>query len=299
MENNQVIAFTGGIIDRADARRNDGTWLEEQRHSRDLRVLALADLKPLLRGGALCWLAPDDIPQDAWAARPAVLLGLIDGEPRFALDLSGLSLPAGRGDYVDLRAAAGLLPPDELALAGLARSLVDWHARHRFCAVCGGPTAVRRGGAHRQCITETCAAEHFPRVDPVAIMLVARGDFCLMGRQSRFPPGMFSALAGFIEAGESIEEAVRREIMEEAGVVVGAVRYIASQPWPFPSSLMIGCLAEALSEELIPDSDELEELRWFSREEVRQALCGKAKDFFVPPPIAIAHHLLKAWAEGG
>ena len=293
-----MIAFTGARIDRADARRNDGAWLEEQRQSRDLRVLALAELKPLLAGGALSWLVPDDIPEDAWAARPAVLLGLVDGAPRFALDLTGVSLPSGRGDYVDLRTAAGLLSADELALAGLARALIDWHARHRFCAACGGPTVLRRGGAHRQCLTEACTAEHFPRVDPVAIMLATRGDHCLMGRQTRFPPGMFSALAGFIEAGESIEEAVRREVMEEAGVVVGAVRYIASQPWPFPSSLMIGCLTEALSEELVPDSDELEELRWFSREDVRQALRGEAKDFFVPPPIAIAHHLLKAWVEG-
>jgi NAD+ diphosphatase len=183
-----------------------------------------------------------------------------------------------------------------------ARSQVDWHRRHRFCSVCGTRTEQKKGGHVRRC--EDCGAEHFPRTDPVAIMLVTDGDRCLLGQSAGrlARTGMYSALAGFIDQGESIEEAVRREVMEEAGVQVGPVRYHSSQPWPFPSSLMIGCHGRAESTEINMDTEEMHDVRWFDLETVRAALSGErsgeSKDLRLPGPIAIAHHLIKAWAAG-
>ncbi len=188
-----------------------------------------------------------------------------------------------------------MLSPEEAALYGGARSLVDWHARHRFCAVCGSPTELFRGGWGRRCAS--CGAEHFPRVDPVVIMLAEYEGRVLLGRQPGFPPGFFSALAGFVEPGESLEEAVARELFEEAGIAVSDVSYVASQPWPFPSSLMIGCRAVARDAALTIDTTELEAAMWVDRAEVRAALAGDmGASFMAPPPLAIARYLLEDWA---
>ena len=179
-----------------------------------------------------------------------------------------------------------------------AKALMHWHARHRFCSNCGAPTEVAVAGWRRDC--PVCKAMHFPRTDPVVIMLAVDGDACLLGRQPRFPKGMYSALAGFVEPGETIEAAVRREIREEAGVACGAVQYFASQPWPFPASLMIGCFAEAESRSLEVDRVELEDARWFSRDEAIALLERRHPDgLTAPTPMAIAHHLLKRWAYEG
>ena len=201
---------------------------------------------------------------------------------------------------LDLRSLAvqGLLAPPLLGLMAQAKSLLHWPSRHRFCAQCGGLTELAAAGWKRIC--PACSAQHFPRTDPVAIMLVVDGEHCLLGRQARFNPGMYSALAGFIEPGETIEAAVRREIFEEAGVRVGAVAYHASQPWPFPATLMIGCFGQALSRELVVDHSELEDARWFTRSEVQAMFAGRHPQAFVTPaPIAIAWHLLRTFAEGG
>ncbi|MFN7158147.1 MAG: NAD(+) diphosphatase, partial [Erythrobacter cryptus] len=190
-----------------------------------------------------------------------------------------------------------LAPPD-LAIYGAARSLVDWHARHRFCARCGAPTRLAKGGWQRHCAA--CGADHFPRTDPVTIMLVEHEDKLLLGRQPRFPPKMYSALAGFVEPGETIEEAVVREIREEAGVAVRDVRYIASQPWPFPSQLMIGCTSVADDPTLAIDTTELEDARWFTRAELEAArAAGEAGTelLYFPRPFAIAHHLICWWLD--
>lgn len=295
--------FTGNPLDRASERRGDHGWLAARLAAPDSRYLCLYQTRPLVAasGDALVWLSAEQIA--GRAAAPPVLLGL-DGTGRahFAVDLSkgpesAATALAGPGQFDDLRRFMAGLSADDAAIAAQAKAIVDWHGRHGFCAVCGAPTAPRQAGWSRHC--DACGADHFPRTDPVVIMLVTRGEFCLLGRQARFPYRFFSALAGFVEPGETIEEAVRREIHEEAGVTVGAVAYHACQPWPFPSSLMIGCFAEALSEAIVIDPAELEEARWVSRAEVRLALDNDpAAGFTLPPAVAIAYHLARAWCDG-
>ena len=200
----------------------------------------------------------------------------------------------------DLRSVAlkRLVPAEEVGPLGEAKAILDWHSRHRFCANCGGPALMVSGGWRRECAQ--CGALHFPRTDPVVIMLAVRGDKCLLARQARFAPKMYSCIAGFLEPGETLEDAVRRETWEEAGLRTGAVRYIASQPWPFPSSLMIGCIAEALNDDIVLDGTELEDGRWFSREEALSMIDGQHPDGLTcPQHIAIASTILKAWAIDG
>lgn len=227
-----------------------------------------------------------------------VLLGHCADGPRLAALVDPETELPQTLKAIDLRSLAiqGAVPAEDLGAIAQARAMLNWHATNLFCARCGAATAMRGGGVRRQCTG--CGAQAFPRVDPVAIMLAVDGERCVLGRQRRFAPGMYSALAGFIEPGETIEDAVRREVREEAGIEVGRVAYLSSQPWPFPSSLMIGCHCEALTAELAPDLDELEDCRWFAREEVRLMLAGRHPDgLAAPPPIAIAHRLLRAFAE--
>jgi NAD+ diphosphatase len=238
-----------------------------------------------------------------------VLLGRRGEAPLFATllrpetavrtEATGLLAIPGREDLaiLDLRglAAKAALERPVIAMMAQAKSLLFWHDRHRFCSSCGAPSAMASAGWKRECAA--CGAQHFPRTDPVVIMLATRGDRCLLGRQARFAPGMYSALAGFLEPGETIEEAVRREVMEEAGVRVGRVTYLASQPWPFPATLMIGCLVEALGDEITVDYSELEDARWFTRAEVQEMLGGAHENGLgAPQPIAIARSLMRAWA---
>ena len=237
-------------------------------------------------------------------AHETVFLGIQDLSAVFGIEIdAALAEPLGtRPDLLitDARSIAvqALVSPDEIGILAEAKALLHWHRRHRCCSVCGTPTSARGGGWKRVCAS--CAAEHFPRTDPVVIMLTVLGDRCVLGRQSRFPPGMYSCLAGFLEPGETIEAAVRRETSEEAGVRTGRVRYLASQPWPFPASLMIGCLAEALNDDLTVDGEELEHARWFTRDEVRLMIEGKHPEgLLAPQPMAIANAILRAWALDG
>ncbi len=300
------IAFSGSPLDRAVRQRRDTRWIEARLSAAETRFLPLWQLRPLVKLG--------DAPGLAWARREffedldplpePVLLGTDAGVAHFAVDVSAAEKPedafgiADVADFEELRAAVSRLPLAHAAIAAQARSLVDWHARHRHCAACGGDTATVEGGAHRRCID--CAAEHFPRTDPVAIALVTRGSRCLLGRSHGWPPSLYSALAGFVETGETLEEAVRREVREESGVAVGSVRYLASQPWPFPSSLMLGCLAEAESgsETLDVDRVELEDARWFERDTVRAALEGARAELVVPPAFSMAQRLIRTWIDG-
>jgi len=238
-----------------------------------------------LDGSRLLLAAPTD---------NAVFLGVAGDTPLFADDVSG-SEPE-RGRPAGLREAATELPPDEAALAGYAGSLLAWHRRHRFCANCGAPTEMRDAGHERQC--PSCDAHHFPRTDPVVIVRVTDAqDRLLLGRQARWPQGRFSLLAGYVEPGETLEEAVRREVVEESGVELGEVSYIASQPWPFPSSLMLGFHAHAERGEPRPDGDELEQVRWFGRDEVAAAAEGRGS-IRLSPPYSIARRLIDGWLNG-
>ena len=295
------IPFCGSPLDREALRRRERGWVDSLREDEASRYLPIWRGQPLMKRepSALAWAKSDFF--DDLETPEAVLLGTDEGVGHFAVDVSSVEKPEdsfGLGDvavFGDLRAAVAQLPVADAAIAAQARTMVDWHGRHQHCAVCGGGTRAVQGGAHRVCFE--CQAEHFPRTDPVAIAVVVQGDQCLLGRGPGWPAGMFSALAGFVEAGESLEEAVRREVHEEAGVRVGEVRYLHSQPWPFPSSLMLGCVAEATTTELQVDEAELAEARWFSKQALKDAIEGKPSDVGVPPPFAIAHHLIRYWVD--
>jgi len=291
-----AVAFSGSKMDRADHVRADPERLA-QFMVPAAKLLRLDGLDPLLDAqGRLQWDRLDSAPEGV----ELVFLGLMDGYGCFAaVPEKGNDLPA----YLQRPAwnQISLMGDADLSIYGGARSLVDWHARHRFCAVCGRPSTPAKAGWQRNCSDPGCGAQHFPRTDPVVIMLVEHGDRLLLGRGTHYPPRRYSALAGFVEPGESIEEAVAREVLEEAGVRVRDVTYLSSQPWPFPSQLMIGCHARAEGDALQVDYSELEDARWFTRAEVAEAIerPDDAAAFLPPPPMAIAHHLLRTWLERG
>ena len=302
---NRHMVFSGSPLDRAGTQRRDRAWLNEQIEAEESRFLPFWRLKVLAKTGAtreLGW-ARSDMRENIAPGSEVVLLGLRDGVAHFALDVSGLEKPeaalglTGVARFEEVRAMATELSGEDCAIVAQGRAQIDWHARHRFCAVCGAKTTAGQGGLVREC--DECDAEHFPRTDPVVIMVVSNGDTCLLGRQAGWPADMYSALAGFVDQGETIEEAVRREVMEETGVRAGRVGYHASQPWPFPSSLMIGCLAEAETSEITVDTAELQEAHWFPRAEIIKSLDEPgAGGLSVPGSMAIAHHLIRAWSEG-
>ncbi|CAN5561694.1 NAD(+) diphosphatase [soil metagenome] len=286
-----IPGFTGGTLDRADRLRQDPAGLGAAMADCRARLLILTDAQPEVDAeGRLGWTTLADAPEDA----ELILLGLDEGRPRFAAHVPGTRVPPNRGP--GLLNALGALQPGEAATYAAARSVIDWHARHSFCANCGADTVAFRAGWGRKC--DTCATEHFPRVDPVVIMIAEHDGRALLGRNAAWPAGRYSALAGFLEPGESIEEAVAREIFEEAGVRVSGVRYIASQPWPFPSSLMMACVGTAEDDAITLDTTELEGAIWVPREIVRQVLAGGEGPFLPPPPYAIAFTLLTEWAKG-
>ncbi|MFQ5786289.1 MAG: NAD(+) diphosphatase [Alphaproteobacteria bacterium] len=299
----RVNVYAGGTLDRVARRRGDAAWLAERRTDPESRYVAL------WRG--LCLVDGEDPPRAVLLAPVAldgllsdeatvVLLGETNGAARFAVDLAAPAADptegplAGCGAFRDLRGFGGLMPPDEAALLAYARGLTRWHARHRFCGVCGAPTGSRQAGHLRLCSDPACAATHFPRTDPAVIMVVSDGERCLLGRQKDWPPGLYSALAGFVEPGESLEEAVAREVMEETGIAVEDVRYHSSQPWPFPASLMLGFHARAATTRIDIARDELEDARWFHRD----ALVRPAEGFRLPRPDSIARRLVEDWISG-
>lgn len=313
---------------RADLRENPEAVAALAQRPDALTILLAGDIPVLARGGAAA-LSPGTVAQDWQDSHPArqddtldawfdlataaaiaplrdqVFLGENeDGAPRFATaidkDLAETLKHDPRLQLIDLRSIAfqKLLPSYDLGPLGEAKAILDWHARHRFCAQCGAATTPGSSGWKREC--PSCQAQHFPRTDPVVIMLVVRGDKCLLARQARFVAGSYSCIAGFVEPGETFENAVRRETWEEAGLRCGKVRYLASQPWPFPSSLMIGCIAESLDDTITLDKTELEDGRWFSREETISMIERRHEGQFITPPgLAIANTLMRAWAYDG
>jgi NAD+ diphosphatase len=303
------------ILDRMSAHRGDTQTIEALTNAPNARFLILADLKPVIRTSekpefsTIRWFSRQELSEFALPTADALFLGRHPetGVGHFALAFTEHRVRYAPGamevmrPIVDLRSLAmqGALAPDELSLLGQARALAAWHEVSRCCGRCGGTTNVKDGGWRRKCWA--CGQEHFPRTDPVVIMLITHGDRCLLGHEERFSkePRMYSTLAGFIEPGEDIEHAVRREVWEEAGIRVGRVRYHSSQPWPFPHSLMLGCIGEAETTDVKIDPKEIEEARWFDKDEVRLMLAGKhPKNWWVPGQQAIARALITSFAEG-
>jgi NAD+ diphosphatase len=314
MQFTQALTFGGSGLDRAAHLRGD---CEKQRElwARG-RVIAFWHGQPLTRGAELYWLGTES-PALA-QVDISVFLGLDDGQPCFAADLScqtvrdtvqpskaAVSNDASNDEpfrhpslpqevqSCELRAIMAGLSPREAEMAATGKALLHWHRTHGFCSACGAASAPVMAGWQRQC--PACGSAHFPRTDPVVIMLITRGNSLLLGRNSAWPEAMYSLLAGFVEPGETVEAAVRREVFEETAIKVGAVRYLASQPWPFPASLMIGCLGEALSSEISIDPVEISDARWLSREEVAHAVAGGNPALHPPRHGSVARFLIEAW----
>jgi NAD+ diphosphatase len=292
------------LIERAAERRADAAGLAALENEPGARAYVVGGELVVLNKAADVHDPLFTLAQARKLGRTAEIafLGLIAGAPRFAvaLDPAGAEALKTRDEFVvtDLRSIAvrGLVEADHLPPLAEGKALLNWHLRHRFCPNCGAATNVVDGGWRRDC--PACRGQHFPRTDPVAIMLPVADERCVLGRSHRFQAGMWSCLAGFIEPGETIEDAVRRETHEEAGIVCGRVSYFASQPWPFPTSLMIGCHAEALSRDIVIDRTELDDARWFDREEVASMLLrSHPGGLTTPPTVAIAYHIIRAWVE--
>ncbi|MEE8472386.1 MAG: NAD(+) diphosphatase [Dehalococcoidia bacterium] len=296
--------YSGNPLDRGDRERRDEQWIADMTGDRTSKFLPMRDLNVLISQGpqnGLGWLNADDIRQ-LGIESGALFLGLSGRVACFMVDISDNEqavrelTDGGAHRFVDARAVTDFLSGADSGIVAQARAQVNWHNRNGFCSICGHETVIKRGGQVRQC--SKCQAEHYPRTDPVVITLVYDSNRCLLG-QSRGPlsrSNMYSALAGFVDHGESIEEAAAREVMEEAGIRIGNVRYHSSQPWPFPHSLMFGCHADAVTTNISIDEDEMIDVRWFDRDEILLALERKSETLAVPGPIAIAHHLIKDWA---
>jgi NAD+ diphosphatase len=295
------ISYITNPLVRHSAERDPDALARHADNPEAAMVLVTGDLPILTAGDPGTALLPAAVLRKLPGHHEQVFLGTLRDRPVIATLAAPEAAELFQSDpafeVTDLRSIAvrGLVPAEELGILAMAKSMLDWHARHRFCANCGAPTDAAQAGFRRDC--SACGTQHFPRTDPVVIMLIARGDKCLLGRQSRFAPKMYSCLAGFLEPGETIDDAVRRETFEEAGVRVGKVEYVTSQPWPFPSSIMIGCIGEAESEDIVIDRTELEDARWFSREDIRRMLAEEHEEFAAPSPIAIARHLIREWAK--
>lgn len=307
--------FSGGGFDRAGLLRRDDGWVSRQRADPATRMIPVWRDHHLIAAGPdprPVFLSPAETPALSPDAEAAPLLGVVDRKACFAIDISHIEEPlnrpelSGRGELVDIRDVGALLGRAEAQLLVFARAMLYWHRRHQFCGACGAPTVPAEAGHVRICTNADCAVTHFPRIDPAVIMLVTDGARCLLGRRRGRRIFMYSTLAGFVEPGESLEEAVAREVMEETAIEVADVRYAHSQPWPFPANLMLGFYAEAASTEIAVNEDELADARWFTREEVRDLMAVRDRAEaerlgglpHLPRPISIARRLIRDWLEG-
>ncbi len=298
--------FAGNPMDRGEVERRDEEWLKAQAADPSSRVLPMWQLNvPVSAEHELTWMGAEEL-RRLNTESELIFLGLLDGVSHFVADVSSVERGSIERDgltFEDARTTAEYMSGTDSGIVAQARAQLSWHGRHGFCAVCGQPTHIARGGQVRRCRPKEdggCGTEHYPRTDPVVITVVHDGERALLGQSRGRLVAMrrYSALAGFMDQGECIEEAVAREVMEEAGIQVGAVRYHSSQPWPFPSSLMIGCHADAATTDIHFDPEEMADVQWFSRDEVRLALEERSEVLAIPGPTAIAHHLIRSWANG-
>ena len=297
--------FAGNPLDRVSEHRSDPEWIATQLAAPDALGLVIWNGRPLVEtaktGGTQIAYIPAGMAKElAGGPERLLFMGLWQGTPVFAVDVEGPADPAdgpleGLGRFEDLRMIALTLPGTEAGILATAKSMFEWRRKHRYCAACGQPSEAADAGWKRVC--PSCDTQHFPRTDPVVIMLAVKGERCLVGRQAAWPKHMYSALAGFLEPGESIEEACARELWEEARLKTRSVRYHSTQPWPWPSSLMIGLIAEVENDDAVADQIELDEVRWMTRAETRAMLRGEVANAKAPGAMAIAHQLIKAWAD--
>lgn len=294
-----ALLYSSASLDRAAHRRTDDAWLAAARAAASTRFVPYWRGKLLMEFIATPRAVLDVQPRDD--APDSIFLGMLNGDPVFAIDLSAHETPLDaladpRGEFAELRGLTAMLPAEEAGLLATARGLLYWQSRHKFCGVCGGPCAPGRAGHTMLCAN--CGTEHFPRTDPAVIMLISKADRVLLGQSQKFPieRNIFSTLAGFVEPGESLEDAVRREVFEETGIRVGTVTYRGSQPWPFPASLMLGFFGEALTETIILDAEEMRDAAWFTRDDIAN---HKAAGFNLPPHDSIARKLIETWMATG
>jgi NAD+ diphosphatase len=290
--------FAGPYLDRAAHLRQDPSWFADALAAGDSRVIPVWNSRSLIADGAhprAAFLPLLEVPQERRGVDDLILLGQANRTSFFAYEIESIDPPAVPGDmrFEDLRVIASLLPPDEAGLLGYARAMVSWRRRHRYCGSCGTKTLATKGGHVLICTNPTCRHEQFPRLDPAIIVLISDGERALLGRQASWPAGRYSTIAGFVEPGESLEDAVAREVLEETGVEVDDIAYHSSQRWPFPASLMRGFTARATTHEVFRRDDELEDARWFSRSEVASGMP------LLPPRQSISYHLIEHWFDSG
>jgi NAD+ diphosphatase len=290
--------FAGPYLDRVAHLRQDPSWFANALIATDSRVIPVWNSRSLIADGAhprAAFLRLADIAHERRGLDDLILLGQVDSTHYFAYEIDSIDPPALSGDtrFEDLRFIASLLPCDEAGLLGYARAMISWRRRHRFCGSCGAKTVAAKGGHVLICTNPTCRHEQFPRLDPAIIVLISDGERALLGRQASWPAGRYSTIAGFVEPGESLEDAVAREVTEETGVQVDDITYHSSQPWPFPASLMLGFTARAVTHEVLRRDDELEDARWFSRTEVATGTP------LLPPRQSISYHLIEHWFDSG
>lgn len=294
--------FAGPYLDRIAHLRKDASYVASVATGDAARIVAVHDTRLLLRRGADGWspafLSASHAAQLALQTDDLVLLGRSDAEVYFAAELHDPAPAQALFEpepvrFEDLRVAGGVLPANAAGVLAYARAMLHWRSRHRYCGACGAPTRSQSAGHVQKCTNDACGIDHFPRLDPAIIVLITDGERALLGRQASWPAGRYSTIAGFVEPGESLEDAVAREVLEETGVAVTACEYHSSQPWPFPSSLMIGFTARAAAEAVPRADEELEDVRWFTREDIATGVVG------VPPPVSVSYRLIEHWFDAG